>query len=243
MSTRRQQGSIEMILIGVLAIGLLAAVGYIAWNAMSKKTSTDASSVSSPESTKKQALKTFCAPKEKLCFDYPSGWSVKDTLPADTIFVTENYTVLDQTARPRLVLSVGSGVGFGGACAPEADAFNDVVVSERTKLTTSIPDTANTPVYVVGYIAGDKDVSGNMVYSVKAELNASAGAAKTGKFDGCSVGVGMFDAKNTKESVITFGFDSAFTDTSFSSEQDAKAVLETSEAKQSFDILASTRYE
>ena len=254
-----QSGSVHAIIIGFLTVALVAAVGVLFWqNVVSKK--TDDGTAQAADATKStvaaKKTKEYCAPQDKLCFDYPADWSVKTTtLNAVADGYAERVVVTDHEGKDWLKLDTGIG-GVGGACGDTEGSYTKVLKTYTTKISGSYlvsdasKDYVEPTIYAIATVNYDKNSN---KWTTDMELNHSKKTTTVGKIDPCDVGIAVFDGKNVDidwgdgthgSGAVSFG--AALPDgsgTKYASESEAVASLETAGSKKAFEILRSARYE
>lgn len=146
MKATGQKGfSAVEVLVGLLVVGVIAFIG---WSIMQKQSAptadkpvTGGSVTSSGRENKPNnpavSTLTYCTKHEKLCFDYPSDWLVKeqDTKWAGSGAVVHADALTVQNADRAEVLTFDSSYSqLGGACAEEDMADQFVISAEPTKV-------------------------------------------------------------------------------------------------------------
>jgi hypothetical protein len=249
---KNQSGSAHVVIIAVLAVTIIGALGFMFWQNIINKPTVATTSTPSPAVSTKPALKSYCTPLEKLCFDYPHDWTVtSEDVNADTDGVDERFIIKDQAGKPWLRLATGLN-GIGGSCGNEDNSRVNIVKTHTTKITGSylVNDVAKEylvdTVYAVVSI-GD-DTTGRWGYNMY--LNNSKVIQSVGKVDPCDIGLSVFNGKNTKitgsetAGAIKFGL---YTDdtpgATYANESDVTAAFSAPDATKAYNILQSTRYE
>ena len=99
---------------------------------------TDGKTFTAPASDKVAETKslTYCATGEKLCFDYPEGWTVKQLEPVsvETGFEGDRCVVFGPNDSMKLWFSSGIG-GIGGICEPDGTTTTVLQGTPIAKLT------------------------------------------------------------------------------------------------------------
>ncbi len=134
-TNQSESGSVHLIITVVLVVTLLGALGFIFWqnviNADSNK-KNDVAKTDQQSKTSTSPLIQYCSGGEKLCFDYPGGWSVSK-LTSDSR--EKGYTGDDlvvQDVNSNVVLTLHSGIdGLGGACPEEDQAPTYILDSTK----------------------------------------------------------------------------------------------------------------
>jgi hypothetical protein len=201
------------------------------------------------------ATKSYCAPLEKICFDYPSNWSViAAKVDPENDGVAEKMYVADETGKKWLMLETGLS-GVGGACGNNDGSYTKV---EKTH-TTTIAQTNTTAdakkysadsVYAVGWITysgTDKN------WKVDMGLRGSKAATEIAKIDPCDLGLGVVGGKHASGVAGSdvagpllfndYAGEGADSMPTYKTEAEATAFLASSNAGKAFDILQSAHYE
>lgn len=248
---KSETGSAHVIVIGVLIVALIGALGFIFWQNIINKptqstTATTTQSVSPSPSV--AASKSFCAPLEKLCFDYPSNWSVKtDDISDESGALAEQFTISDNQGKPWLRLQTGM-TGIGGACGGDDGSYTKVLKTHTTGITESSTKTAVYAVSFLQYNAGLTDTK--KFWTVNMALNDSKASQNVGKIGLCDLGINIITGRNAKTpdasgvGAVGFGYyiGSANAD-SYASEAEASAALTSDSASKAYAILQSAHYE
>lgn len=131
MARSRQSGSFHAILLAGIGIALVGAVGYLFYQNIVLRNQIDSSQSSnvSGGAESKVALKEYCAPLEKLCFDYPEDWAIKQNTDANTTSA-DNFSVVSPDGMLNIQFNSGLG-GMGGCCGPTIDGPVTVVSAEK----------------------------------------------------------------------------------------------------------------
>lgn len=192
---------------------------------------------------------TYCAPAEKVCFDYPDDWTIAQVAvdgPSDRVtdaFVVQNA---DNTAK----LSFTSGIdGIGGTCF--AESFLPVYVQESTPITkmTGFESEYSMDMLKVARVIVE-EADGKFVASIYA--TGEREYTEPGTLDTCGVlfshlMVGRNARISTEyEGAGAFIFGMIGEDagkTVFGTLSDAKAAYDSEMYVQAAAILASMRYE
>ncbi len=279
---KNQSGSAHVIIIAILAVALIGALGFLFWQNFINKSPEAEKILTYAQCAKAEGsviqesypetcvtkdgqrftnseqkvtdlpLKNYCSPLEKICFDYPSDWTVKpEQVNNDTDGVAERIVVADQTGKSWLRLETGMG-GLGGMCSNEDKSYSKILKTHTTKIAGN---------YLVNEVA--KDYMVDTAYSLSwityngttknwtadMELNNSKTAQAVGKVDPCDIGLGVINGKNAKASGSSTAGAVAFkyytgsnTDTTYSTEAAATAALATPEAVKAYTILESAHY-
>jgi len=103
-------------------------------------------------------------------------------------------------------------------------------------------DTRTNQVYAYQAISKNQDST----YTASMELNSSSTVAKTGEYDNCDLGMGIFRAKNIKyQGDSTWMEVTSATDPrahTFKTEAEASAWLASDDAHKAYDVLRSVHY-
>lgn len=256
MMRSSESGSAHIIIIAVLAVALVGAVGTLFWqNVINKPAQTVKTPLfaRSPSVSPSPMTKKYCAPVEKLCFDYPSDWTATSkTVDGDTDGMMEQVVVSDQTGAPWLRLETGMG-GLGGMCANDDGSYSKILKTHTTSIQGAylVNEVAKDYVTDTAYALGWIVYSGtNKNWTIDMELNNSKTAQTIGKVDPCDIGMGVLNGKNAKASgsdtaggVAFTYFTGKDTEQTYPTEAAASAALATAEAVKAYDILQSARYE
>jgi PsbP-like protein len=137
-----QTGNAMIITIIILAIGLVAALGFVFWQNVINKDSTPeptkTTTSTTTESTPAITYSTFTTDTHNVSFEYPSTWSLADHTTSDSN--SESVAVKNADGKKIAELSISDG-GVGGTC-------NDTV-TYRTVAT----HTTNVPAANVAYVS------------------------------------------------------------------------------------------
>ncbi len=253
---RSESGSAHVVIITILAVALVGALGTLFWqNVINKPKDNEAKVVVSTSPTPSQApsTKTYCAPIEKLCFDYPSTWKVSsEAVDAETDGIVESIRVSDDKGQPWLHLETGL-TGVGGTCGDVGDSYTKVLSTHTTAVTGSYLVTKNTEqwydstAYAVKLAAYDGNQKN---WTISMGLNTAKAVQSIGKINPCDVGLGIVNGKNAKAEGMSspgpfvFRYDTGSdTAKTYASEAKAAAALSTDGATKAFAVLQSARYE
>jgi len=254
--SRKESGSAHIIIVTVLAIALIASIGFIFWqNIINKPQDTVTNPIKTVKATvlPQSQSKTYCTPLEKLCFDYPSDWkvgSVKVTPDSDGMM--ERIVISSASGKPWLRLETGL-TGIGGTCGNTDNSYSKILKTHSTTIHGSYLVHDGTEewwsdrVYAVGwttYSGSDKD------WTIHMNLSSAKAVQQIGKLDPCDIGIGVIDGKNAKADGMSSAGALAFEyytgtdgDTTYTTEADATAVLTSADAVKAYDILQSAHYE
>lgn len=135
--SKNESGSIHAIIIGFLTIGLVGAIGFIFWQNFINKSSSNSSASLNKQSSDKAAVvtKRYCAKQEKVCFNYPSRWTLDDkSAVKSTVVGADNIklTSPDKIVVLRFVSGIGPNDGMGPG--PRAEGSIDVVSATKLPL-------------------------------------------------------------------------------------------------------------
>jgi hypothetical protein len=253
---KKQQGHALMIIFIVAAVLiLLAALGYLFWQSMSKSTKsadTAQSNASTTTSDPQVTMTKYCATGEKLCFDYPSSWTVvKDAEESgshDTGYTGDDLTVKSDTGLAPLALHSGIG-GIGGTCDPESEtkvyALNSVAIPKMTGFKSDysldmlhaahvIVQDFETGRYIAAVYA-----TGDQAYTVKQEI-MRCGIGFSGIMYGRNA---KFSSDSENAGAFEFGYVGQNSDVRYDTVEAATKAYDTDAYKQATTILASLRYE
>ena len=254
--SRTESGSAHVVIITVLAVALIGAVGTLFWQNVINKpkdSETKVATSTSPTPSSTPSTKTYCAPVEKLCFDYPSTWKVSsESVGAETDGIVESIRVSDDKGQSWLHLETGL-TGVGGTCGDVGDSYVKVLSTHTTAITGSYLVTKNTEqwygstVYAAGLAVYDGDSKN---WTISMGLNTAKAVQSIGKINPCDVGLGVVNGKNAKAEGMSspgpfvFKYDTGSdTAKTYASEAAAAAALSTDGATKAFATLQSTRYE
>ena len=155
-----QRGDAMTAVVVVLALALVAALGFIFWQNFSQgksdKSTTDNQAVQTDKPSK---VTEASLPNEKLIFSIPENWKAEIETVADTEY--------DEPARDKasiknadgvVVLNIESGIsGIGGACEGEAETSLTAVSATKTKITRAVSEE-------------DKAIRSSDIYAVQSYL-------------------------------------------------------------------------
>jgi hypothetical protein len=261
MKKSHQEGSTHVIIITVLTLALVSAIGVLFWqNILSKPAPKDSiTSVTAKSPTPSvAALKTYCTPLEKMCFDYPNDWSVT---PANVSEANdgkaEQIAISDDSGKQWLELQTGL-TGVGGACGDGGSTI-EITKSNPTKVTNvTVSDAGKayygTTQYAISYITSPSSGGTINDWSINMELNGALSDTKTGKLDSlCDIGLPIFEGRNADDGLNDgkhgyIEFSNTFDGDNksyrgFSSEAETRAFLAQPDATKAYAILQSAHYE
>lgn len=254
---KSESGSAHVIIIAILAIALVSALGMLFWqNIISKPKADDSKTVASVSPTPQPtpSTKTYCAPLEKLCFDYLSTWTVKsEAVNSASDGIAERVVVSDDTGTPWLSLQTGMG-GIGGTCGADDGSYSKILETHTTGIHGSYLVNESAKDYMVdmasairwiSYDATAKHWTGSM------ELNDSTASQSVGKVGPCDIGIGVINGKNAKAEgsnqpgAVEFSYYTGknANPTTYATEAEASAALSTTAAMKAYAILTSARYQ
>jgi hypothetical protein len=251
---KNQSGSTHMIIIAVLASVLIGALGFMFWqNIINKPTEVATANTPSSSVSTTPALKSYCTPLEKLCFDYANNWTYKaDKVDGAVDGVSEIITISDADGKTWLRLQAGLD-GIGGTCGNDDNSYSKILKTHTTDITGAYLVSDATKDYVVDTVYAINWITysgANKNWTIDMELNNSKAAPTVGKIDVCDLGLGVFAGKNIKladshgAGATSFKYYSNnSTDSTYATEAAAAAALETPEAKKAYAILQSAHYE
>lgn len=254
--SKSESGSVHVVIITILAIALVGAVGTLFWQNVINKpkdSETKVATSTSPTPSPTPSTKTYCAPVEKLCFDYPSAWKVStESVDAESDGMTESVRIADEKGQSWLHLQTGL-TGVGGACGNDDNSYTKVFSTHSTAIEGSYLVTEGTAQWNSDtvYAASWMTYSGTLKnWTIRMELNTAKAVQSIAKIDPCDVGLGVINGKNAKAESMSspgpfvFKYDAgANTNKTYANEAEATAALSTADAKKAFAILQSTRYE
>lgn len=196
-------------------------------------------------------VKSYCTEAEKLCFEYPDGWTI-DTLKADGGGESGFKGDLLKVASPdkKIVLTFESGIGgLGGTCPEEDRVAVNVLASTPAASLSGYKDEYHIDVPHVARVAYERDGS----FTAALYLTTVAEYSTIGVIDRCGIGFSQFiDGRNSVLSsefagagVMQFGYDSTTSDgvPTYKTLEAAKAAFDTPVYKQAASLLASVHYE
>ena len=200
----------------------------------------------------KVTTKTYCAPLEKLCFDYPSDWTVKADDMTDKEGIAEHVVVSDEAGQAWLLLQTGMS-GLGGACGNEDNSYTKILQTHTTAVTgnylvsEATQDFMTDTAYAVSWVTYNGT---SKQWTADMELNNTKIVQGIGKIDPCAMGVGVINGKNalwssaaTSPGALEFKYyTGADTDATYGTETAAAAVLNSASAKKAYAILQSAYY-
>lgn len=280
-----QSGSAHIIILSIISILVIGVIGFLFWKNFvgtgPDKPSAEVGSYSECVKTKGSIIqesfpevcvvngksftntsqsvasqpKSYCAPIEKICFDYPSEWSLKSAqVSQENDGIAERIVVSDQDGKPWLKLETGL-TGVGGACGNDDGSYVKILRTHTTNIQgdylvgeASAPYADN-----VAYAVGWAVYSGtNKSWAVDMELSTAKATHSVAKIDACDTGLGIINGKNAKidpsldgKGALTFKYylGSGATSPVYASEAEASAALMSPGAMQAYDILKSAHYE
>lgn len=241
----------QVIAISVLGLVILVVLGYVFWMNFfqkdqfgdSQKQKTDTNQKAQVPANKK--ITTYCATGEKLCFDYPDGWSVElnPSSNGGDGGNGDNLAVTHQADSYTLKLESGFG-GLGGAC-PDEEKRSVVVLGSSTieKMAGFKTDYSLDTLYVARVVDSQDGafravlyVTGTQEYTIPQTLSA------------CGIMLSEFipgrHAKFSSDSdnAGAFRFGEYGESTTFPTAAAAKQAFETTTYKEAAEILSSLRY-
>jgi hypothetical protein len=248
MTYKGEQGSIHLVITILIAVALLAGVGYVAWNAVSKHSQSSTTPVTASEAV---ITKSYCTPIEKICFDYPDGWQVAlvTSHSPQSDGAVERVSIANKAGIKQLELTTGA-TGVGGTCGDDgAGSIARVLKTQPTKITGSYLANAETKDYflptvyavsLISYNANDK------TWTTRMELNNSKSIVPAGTIGYCDAGIGMINGKNATvgdtKGDIMFAEASTIEQKTYNTEAAAKAAVSSPDADQAYAILSSAHY-
>lgn len=244
---KNESGSAHAIVIVALVLALIGALGWIFYQNFVMDGKNE-ESVTSPVSdvTKNSAKTKECLSIEKLCFDYPSDWSVEITTRPQGEGVPMSDLVTIKNPVGQAVLSLDTGVsGVGGACDPATidTTILNVIEVKKTAVTTEPRDGNDTGVvYAVKAIYHD-DAKGYQPF-----MYLSSTRDKIGEVKNCLPGLdALYSSRNVENSSVNFvntsnkiGSDSS--SDYLQTKDEAAALLDSNDYRLGFQILSSARY-
>ena len=247
-----QSGSAHIVIIMCVVLALVAALGWIFWQnlttseqSQSKAESTDANASSKQNKPANSTLST-CLRYEKLCFEYPTNWTVIKTSRAGNPGegIPDRDEAVIHNAAGEEMLTVESGVsGLGGACSEDTDTYLNIYESEVTKVSGLLSDDEqffSDTVFAVEASYNDPD-EGSVPYVY---LSNSTLTTKIGKYVTCLPELaGIFKGKIPNTSVsfssqIRKGDDLLYE----KSESRARDILKSEDYTAAYEILKSVYY-
>ncbi|USN97020.1 MAG: hypothetical protein H6797_02400 [Candidatus Nomurabacteria bacterium] len=135
---QKQTGSVHAVIIILLTLGLIGSVGFIFWQNFIVNGPTRGA-VQSNKSTKSDVVKaeivevkkkTYCATFEKVCFEYPEKWTIKqvDELSGDS---KDAFTIADPENTVVLAFQSGIGANDGSCCGPMPEGPVTIISSQK----------------------------------------------------------------------------------------------------------------
>lgn len=134
--TKQEQGSTHAIVIGALTTALVCAIALLFWqNIILKKSSEGADTSANSEALKKSAIKNvhYCTKWEKICFDYPSSWSLDENASTKSSVVGADNIKLT-SPDGGVILRFASGIAPNDGMGPGPIADGSIEVVSVTKL-------------------------------------------------------------------------------------------------------------
>lgn len=196
-----------------------------------------------------EELQTYCAPAEKICFEYPLDWKVVQVPqdgPGDS--VTDAFVVQSSDASAKLSFTSGIG-GIGGACSEESYVPVYVLPSTDIAKMTGFQDEYSLDMLKVARVIVEQE-AGQFVASIYATDEAEY--SQQGVLDTCGVMFShLMNGRNARISTdyegagaFLFGMIGADAgSTTFATLAEAKEAYNTKPYVQAAAILASMRYQ
>ena len=220
------------------------------------------------ETKREAAFKEYCAEHERMCFDYPDGWSIESDPwrynydgEGDSSAEFDRVTVFSPSRQNKLVLTSGIS-GIGGMCFPEdagkvsiVDVKKTVISNFTGGLEDNMPDA-----YAVSMVTSNKEET---EFTPKIGLTRSSEIVNRTADSGCdAMLLGMVDgrsamldgdAEHVSYGSVQFVYghvlggggsdgESGEGAKTYASLEKAKKALEDPELKQAFNIISSARY-
>ena len=163
---QKQTGSVHAIIIGILTAGLIGTLGFIFWQNFIKKDDSQKIVKSTTSSIKKAEVKppvikkTYCAESEKLCFDYPENWTIKNPDGDGEGIGADNLSTTSPDKSVVLYLRTGMGSRGGAFPSPPEGPVTVVNVEPALKIgamSTEGYDNSTSKAYVSEVITSDLD--------------------------------------------------------------------------------------
>lgn len=183
-------------------------------------------------------------------FDYPTDWTVTEEKGDPSVTNAVHGTVAN--ASGSRVLSYDVGVdGLGGTCIPEDAGTAKVIATYETAikgdyLNAAAPDVQDS--HVNAFQLVKKDVDGT--YTSEMGLSSDKAVMSIHEVSACDVSVPAFVAKNIDigngqhgSNMFTTNTSDSGESTTYTTEADATATLNTSDGKAVFALLRSVRYQ
>lgn len=141
---KHDSGSAHVVIVALLTVALICAVGFIFWQNFVNKSATESLSLKEDMAISQKAISVkttkYCAENEKLCFDYPTDWSIEKTAVDTT--VTDN--ILIKSPDRKVYLQLTTGIGPRGIVGPTPEGpvkiLNSYPASKIGILTTISKD-------------------------------------------------------------------------------------------------------
>ncbi len=269
-----QSGSIHAIIIGLLTVALLGSIGFIFWQNF-VATDQEQSSVKIDSTLKNSDSKTndeadetvkitYCAKFEKVCFDYPEGWSLKQMNKKDpTSTFADGFTV---TSPDKLVVLLFlSGLGATSLCcgqtpegpvsvvdvnpAPKIGAMDKQNLGDHTD--SAYVSEVITSKVEAEYAKNSLDIISTKIlgYYPEVVLHNSTQLSMKNTFQSTGGIIGLMDRMPGKyigefeEASVVFGSSTYYADLEpYVTAEEAKAQFKTESFQQAKEILLSARY-
>lgn len=223
-----------------------------------------ANSNSSEKSQSTDALSTgpstYCTRAEKLCFDIPSGWQVKDDSADKTDIYnnTNDNLTISKISNPEEAIKFRTGLLYqGGTCGDNGDLsiLTDV-------LSTSLIDSSNSSNYsVMRYAEKIDDIKYGIYIGISSDELLKNSSGKTISGIACAFSPQILEAKNATYLNSAYGdtetpyavnksqmqisaefYDPANKDNSYDTLEAAKSALESDYYVTASRIIASAHY-
>lgn len=262
----KQRGDVTVVVTVLIAVVLLAAVGWVAYSKFYKSSDDSKTTESKTASQDNVSSKELCAPHEKLCLSYPSNWKAnvteaeypgRDSAMAqgmrDDQFVKTDKVVIESPTSAIQVSMITGVTGIGGTCSAADEGIAHLVEKKETALTGNDTEggLVTTTTYAVKLVRTNKDKT--KFWPVIALSNSSTLLNDNDPSACAAQYLGLISGRNITQiggghgSVeLTTGRslnDSTNDQKSYASMAEAEAFLKTAEAVQAFDIVASAKYQ
>lgn len=156
-----QRGDAMTIIVVVLALALVAALGFIFWQNFSNdrsETETADTNKQTVQVDKPKKVTEVQLKNEKLKLSIPEDWKAEIGLAAATEYTPERDMSSIKNADGAIVLSIEAGIsGIGGACEGEPETSLTAVSATKTKITRVVSEE-------------DKAIRSSNIYAVQSYL-------------------------------------------------------------------------
>lgn len=255
---RFDTGDAHTMLIALVVIGMVIGLVIVFVRSANKQAPNKSPSTAASVDETAPTTKEYCTLQEKLCFDYPSTWSIQASTIENKYSATERDTrdaviIKDPQQNPLLYLDTGL-TQLGGACDSKREPMMTIIDSQPTKVTgdhlvnEGAESTHVRTVYAIKYFKPTR--RDDKKYEIGMGLTNATNATKPGSVNTCDLSTIVFNGKLKVDDSVSaiavasmpFGGRNQRDRATYTSESTARQALGSDRMEAAYEILKSFHY-